>query len=469
LYDLSFKVKSLIHPNSKALPELIIEDVDTEQIWQQIKFENDEEFSPTRLAEISKMLASKERLKIPVELLGDRNLNESQVSNDKSEEDGEGYNENEEEKEGNEEPSEEQNESEILHREIINKDDKLKRKKTSNSIRKRRKTTEVDDKFFKLDELDEYLKKEDKKEINMKEDNASSDDESIDLFNDFSDVDDDNIEDDENENEKLIKYADFFDNPESDNEIYENKSEHDSIDCGSTNESDESEQEKPIENKKKVKFELPNDSVDSDQTDSKENNTLKDQENTNQTIKSSLETRQERLKKRITELEQDAISEKPWQLKGEISALTRPQNSLLEEYVEFDSASRPAPIITEQTTMKLEDIITGRIKDRTWDDVEKKFKPVDTPMEYKKQLIMSQEKSKESLAQIYENEYIKQREALNLNDTDEVEKEPPEHIEIRQRMHDLFTKLDALSNFHYTPKLVNKFYIFVVKINISLV
>ncbi|XP_011494271.1 PREDICTED: U3 small nucleolar ribonucleoprotein protein MPP10 [Ceratosolen solmsi marchali] len=437
LYDLSFKIKSLSYPNSKALPELIVKDLDTEQIWQQIEFANNELLSPSRLAEISKILNSKESLKIPLEF--EKALNKNNSSNDESEE-----------------------QNEILTDKNGESTDDNEEEKASSNTKKKRKTTEVDDKFFKLDDLNEYLKKEDKKEMTItRNKNTSSDDEeSIDLFNHFSDVADEEDED-VIETKRRIKYADFFDKPESDNESQGGRNENDSEkDYNSASDDTDDidyktkiEQMKYERDKKKVKFDLSN---ETDETDSDERATMKTDENknTDESIKSSLETRQERLKKRIKELEEKAVAEKPWQLKGEINALTRPQNSLLQEYVEFDSASRPAPIITEQTTMKLEDIIRGRVKDKAWDDVEKKFKPVDTPMEYKKKLIMNQEKSKESLAQIYENEYIKQREGLNSNDKEEQEeKEPQEHIEIKERIHDIFTKLDALSNFHYTPKL----------------
>ena len=59
---------------------------------------------------------------------------------------------------------------------------------------------------------------------------------------------------------------------------------------------------------------------------------------------------------------------------------------------------------------------------------------------------------------VHLQEYIKQRDALNADGSEpQEEEEPEEHKEIRKLMNSLFGKLDALSNFHYTPRPVSAF------------
>ncbi|XP_073979941.1 U3 small nucleolar ribonucleoprotein protein MPP10 [Rhodnius prolixus] len=168
-------------------------------------------------------------------------------------------------------------------------------------------------------------------------------------------------------------------------------------------------------------------------------------------LKSSFELKQEKLRNKINKLEEEALQEKAWPLKGEVEASQRPVNSLLEEIVEIDLSQRPAPVVTKEVTLKLEDIILKRIKDSAYDDVEKKFKPVESPHEFKKAIVLDQEKSKLSLAEVYEKEYLKQKSDQTV-EKDKVEKMTPEQEEIKKLMHFVFKKLDTLSNFHFVPK-----------------
>lgn len=46
------------------------------------------------------------------------------------------------------------------------------------------------------------------------------------------------------------------------------------------------------------------------------------------------------MSQKIEELEKTALGEKPWQLAGEVTAQSRPENSMLEEDVEFEQTSR---------------------------------------------------------------------------------------------------------------------------------
>lgn len=117
-------------------------------------------------------------------------------------------------------------------------------------------------------------------------------------------------------------------------------------------------------------------------------------------------------------------------------------------------------VVTEDVARRLEDIVKQRVKDKAWDDVERKVRPVEDPREYKKKLVLDQEKSKLSLAQVYEEEYVKLAEGVEAAKTktsigllDKEKEETPETVqEIKNAMHELFRKLDNLTHLHYTPK-----------------
>lgn len=71
---------------------------------------------------------------------------------------------------------------------------------------------------------------------------------------------------------------------------------------------------------------------------------------------------------KIAKIEDDMLAEKTWQMKGEVNAKQREKNSLLEEYIDFDVASKLPPKVTQEMTNTIEQMIKQRILDEMFDD-----------------------------------------------------------------------------------------------------
>ncbi|KAI9216764.1 U3 small nucleolar ribonucleoprotein complex, subunit Mpp10 [Blastocladiella britannica] len=165
---------------------------------------------------------------------------------------------------------------------------------------------------------------------------------------------------------------------------------------------------------------------------------------------STFERQNADMTRQIEMLEFESIQAKKWSLRGEVSSSTRPINSLLEEDILFDTVSKPVPIVSEEFTMSLEDRIKDRILKKEFNDVVRKIK-LDAPV-YRPREEVSSERSKQSLAELYEGEYLK---SVGENKSSAVvEALTEQHKEIEELERDLFYKLDALSSFFYAPKPV---------------
>jgi len=156
------------------------------------------------------------------------------------------------------------------------------------------------------------------------------------------------------------------------------------------------------------------------------------------------------MKEKIAELEEELLMEKPWELTGEVQARKRPENSLLEKgaEMEVDYLMHPAPVITEEATKTVEDLIRQRIIDQDFDDVQRRL-PIEKDADYRKEMELSTEKSKVGLGEEYAKEY--EERVMGHTPVRELSRSKEE-----QELHDMFTslcqKFDALSNFHFTPK-----------------
>ncbi|XP_010150355.1 PREDICTED: U3 small nucleolar ribonucleoprotein protein MPP10, partial [Eurypyga helias] len=459
LYDLN-KTLGSNAVRGGPLKELMIENFDEEQIWQQLELQNN------AVLDFFKKSIARDAKDEDLCLLSDREEDgsDAEPSSDTELEDNVMEAETEQKNAHTKEITKAKKTQNKLRETVMQKysdedsdidfdiealEQQTKTAKET-TLKKMGRKSIVDDKFFKLAEMEAFLEHAEKENREEEED-----------INYFEDIISDD-EEEESEEAKPIRssrdltYKDFFDPVDDHDDLVADDVEDDQeeeADSAVEEENDEfmsevedmsemmMENMRSKEASKKVTFSLPEDSETEEVTDMQLEKDINSSE-----IKSSFEKRQEKMSKKIKSLEEELLEEKPWQLKGEVTGQKRPENSLLEETVLFDHAVRMAPVITEETTFQLEDIIKQRILDEAWDDVVPKEKPKEEAFEYKKRITLDHEKSKLSLAEIYEQEYMK----LHQQKTEE--EENPEHKEIQEMMDSLFLKLDALCNFHFTPK-----------------
>jgi U3 small nucleolar RNA-associated protein MPP10 len=166
------------------------------------------------------------------------------------------------------------------------------------------------------------------------------------------------------------------------------------------------------------------------------------------------ERRLVQLSSQIAALEAENVGPKDWATKGEAKARDRPTNSLLDEDLEYERMGKVVPVVTEETTKTIEDLIKRRILDNQFDDVVRQRAVDPNAFLPSRFMELQDSKSNKSLAEIYEEDYQTEkakeegRKVTHELDAD-LEKK---HQEIEDLFDDLASKLDALSNARFTPK-----------------
>jgi U3 small nucleolar RNA-associated protein MPP10 len=153
----------------------------------------------------------------------------------------------------------------------------------------------------------------------------------------------------------------------------------------------------------------------------------------------------------IAELEQEAIGPKDWTLMGEATARARPENSLLEEDLDFEHVAKAVPTITEETVATLEEMIKRRILDNNFDSPVRVRAYEPTAFLPSRFFELNDQKSTQSLSQIYEDEYQTAASGGKAVDARDA-KLSKEHDEIDRLWGEICYKLDALSSLHFVPK-----------------
>ncbi|AJR54293.1 Mpp10p [Saccharomyces cerevisiae YJM326] len=277
----------------------------------------------------------------------------------------------------------------------------------------------INDKFFDLEKFNrDTLAAEDSNEAS-----EGSEDEDIDYFQDMPSDD---------EEEEAIYYEDFFDKPTKEPV----KKHSDVKDSKEDEELDEKEHDSAMD---KVKLDLFADEED-------EPNAEGVGEASDKNL-SSFEKQQIEIRKQIEQLENEAVAEKKWSLKGEVKAKDRPEDALLTEELEFDRTAKPVPVITSEVTESLEDMIRRRIQDSNFDDLQRRTLLDITRKSQRPQFELSDVKSSKSLAEIYEDDYTRAEDESALSE--ELQKA---HSEISELYANLVYKLDVLSSVHFVPK-----------------
>ena len=168
---------------------------------------------------------------------------------------------------------------------------------------------------------------------------------------------------------------------------------------------------------------------------------------------STYEKRMASIREEIAELESENVAQKHWTLMGEATTRTRPQNALLEEDLEFERVMKSVPVITEETVQGLEERIKQRIAAGQFDDVVRRRPVDDKPFLPSRFFELQDTKSKQSLAEIYEDEYTAAKSG-GVAGEDRDGKLKKEHDSLERIWENLCSKMDALSNAHFTPKAV---------------
>lgn len=177
------------------------------------------------------------------------------------------------------------------------------------------------------------------------------------------------------------------------------------------------------------------------------------------TIQTPLTAKRARTRQMIDAIEDENVSKKPWQLRGEVSGHSRPKDSLLDMDMDHDSSMRFAPLSGTEKDETIEDVIRQRITDGLFDDVVRTFSAsLDTAREQKRDDLpeLSQAKPSEGLADVYARDFMLAKESARSNATSqeiskETEQESPEQQEVSRLYEKLAGKLDALAGIQFMP------------------
>ncbi|XWS50943.1 hypothetical protein CRYUN_Cryun12cG0134400 [Craigia yunnanensis] len=420
---------SSLKPHSPKSPfdQLLIEGFDVEQIWQQIDLQSQPLLSILR-REVKKFEKHPEEIsKLKEAVEGGKKkkvLEEKEIENvhddDDKEEDDDDMDEAEDEVE-----DEVEDEDEDEDNDGVEEENERGREEEDESEGEGK--GGIEDKFLKIKELQEYLEEDKAREFGLKkkkQTETKKDEE------DTEEEEGDEKEEEDEFNAICIMQLGLFDGDDDDDE--------DNLENARYEDFFSRKKNKGSKEKAKFRGSLEEDAGSDDEQDvDKRKDGL-----------STHEKELDKLRSKIEQMEKANLDPKVWTMRGEVTAAQRQKNSALEVDLDFEHNVRPAPVITEEVTASLEDLIKTRISEGRFDDVQKgPSLSSKAPREIKE---LDENKSKKGLAEVYEEEFVHKTDPASapLTFSDELKKEVIEDMSIQ-------TNVPALAMEEIAPMAVS--------------
>ncbi len=159
---------------------------------------------------------------------------------------------------------------------------------------------------------------------------------------------------------------------------------------------------------------------------------------------SVFENRGKEIARQVETIEQKLVEDKHWALGGEVTKIMRPENSLLDSFLDFDHVAQGTPVLTEEHTQRIETIVRKRALEGTFDDVVRRIEGVKKWAPGTRAELQFG-KNEKGLGEVFEEAYVK----ATAESLEQVAR--PEHGEAHSLFRDLCLALDALTNDHYRP------------------
>jgi U3 small nucleolar RNA-associated protein MPP10 len=167
---------------------------------------------------------------------------------------------------------------------------------------------------------------------------------------------------------------------------------------------------------------------------------------------SSHEKQRARIADEIRRLEAANVAKKEWMLAGEAKAVERPLNSLIENDLDFERIGKPVPVVTNETSEEIEQLVKRRILAKEFDEVIRRLPASLSGDEvHRGRPEVDEIRPQQSLAELYEADHLRANDPGYVDQKDQ--KLRREHAEISQLWKEISSQLDSLSNWHYKPKV----------------